>query len=58
VPHLRKSRNSATPQIVIRARNEVFQQLTAEENLLKDVEIEGALSTTRALDIFAIRITG
>lgn len=44
-------------EIAVRARDEVFQQLTAEENLFKEIEIEGALSTTRALDIFAIRIT-
>lgn len=45
-------------EIAVRAQDDVFQQLTAEENLFKDVEVEGALSTTRALDIFAIRITG
>jgi len=45
-------------EIAVRARDEVFQQLTAEENLFKDVEIEGALSTTRALDIFAVTING
>jgi len=44
-------------EIAVRAREEVFRQLTAEENLFKDVELEGALSTTRALDMFAIRIT-
>jgi hypothetical protein len=42
----------------VRAQDEVFRQLTAEENLFKDVEIEGALSTTRALDIFAVTING
>jgi hypothetical protein len=45
-------------EISVRARDEVFQQLTAEENLFKDVEIEGALSTTRTLDIFTVTITG
>jgi hypothetical protein len=45
-------------EIAVRARDEVFQQLIAEENLFKGVELEGALSTTRALDIFAVRITG
>jgi hypothetical protein len=45
-------------EIPVRARGEVFRQLMAEENLLKDVEITGALSTTHALDIFEITIHG
>jgi hypothetical protein len=44
-------------EIAVRAGAEVWRQLSAEETLFKDVELEGALSTTRALDIFAIRIT-
>jgi hypothetical protein len=36
----------------------VFRKLTAEENLFKDVEINGALSATRALDIFDVAIKG
>jgi hypothetical protein len=43
-------------EIPVRARDEVFRKLMAEENLFKDVEIEGALSTTKALDIFEITI--
>jgi hypothetical protein len=42
----------------VRAQDKVFQQLTAEENLFKDVEITGALSTTHALDIFEVTIHG
>ena len=45
-------------EIQVRAQDEIFQQLTAEENLYKDVEIEGALSTTKTLDIFAVTING
>lgn len=43
-------------EIPVRARDEVFGKLMAEENLFKDVEIDGALSTTKALDIFEITI--
>jgi hypothetical protein len=45
-------------EIPVRARDEIFQQLVAEENLFKDVEITGALSPTRALDIFDVTISG
>ena len=45
-------------EIRVRAQDGLFQQLTAEENLFKDVEITGLLSTTRALDIFEVTISG
>ena len=45
-------------EIRVRAQDGLFQQLTAEENLFKEVEITGLLSTTRALDIFAVTISG
>jgi hypothetical protein len=45
-------------EIPVRARDAVFQKLMAEENLFKDVEVTGALSTTRALDIFDVTIRG
>ena len=45
-------------EIPVRAQDEVFGKLTAEENLFKEVEITGALSTTKALDIFEITIHG
>lgn len=45
-------------EIPVRADNEMFRKLTAEENLFKDVEINGALSATRALDIFDVTING
>lgn len=43
-------------EIHVRADNEVFRKLTTEENMFKDVEINGALSATRALDIFDVTI--
>jgi hypothetical protein len=46
------------PEIRVRAQDRLFQQLTAEENLAKEVEITGLFSTTRALDIFAVTIKG
>jgi hypothetical protein len=46
------------PQIRVRAQDSLFQQLAAEENLMKEVEITGLLSTTRALDIFAVTFKG
>lgn len=46
------------PRIRVRAKDSVFQQLSAEENLLKEVEISGLLSNTRALDIFTVAIRG
>ena len=45
-------------EIQVRAQDEVFGKLTAEENLFKEVEINGALSTTKALDIFDVTIHG
>jgi hypothetical protein len=45
-------------EIQVRAADEVFRKLTAEENLFKNVEIDGALSATRALDIFAVTVHG
>jgi hypothetical protein len=46
------------PRLAVRAKDEVFQQLSAEENLMKDVEITGILRHTRTLDIFAVTISG
>ena len=46
------------PQIRVRARGNLWQKLTAEENLLQEVEITGLLSNARTLDIFAVTIRG
>ncbi len=46
------------PQIWVRAKDGVFQQLSAEENLLKEVEIVGLLNNSHTLDIFTVTIRG
>jgi hypothetical protein len=46
------------PQIRVRAQDDLWQKLTAEENLLQEVEITGLLSNARTLDIFAVTIRG
>ena len=46
------------PQIRVRAQGNLWQKLTAEENLLKEVEITGLLSNARTLDILAVTIRG
>ena len=45
-------------EIQVRTQDGLFEKLAAEENLFKDVEITGLLSTTRALDIFEVTIRG
>ncbi len=42
--------------IRVRARDKLFHKLVAEENWFKEVEITGLLSTTKALDIFDVKI--
>ena len=42
----------------MRAQDRVFQQLAAEENLFKEVEITGLLNNSRTLDIFEVTIHG
>jgi len=47
------------PQFSVRSKASVFQQLTTEEHLLKDVEITSVLSKdARNLDIFDVTILG
>jgi len=46
------------PRFSVRAKDSVFAQLTAEANLMKEMEITGILSNTRTLDIFAVTISG
>ncbi len=47
-----------SPRFWVRAKDSVFQQLTAEENLTKEVEITAILSNTGTLDIAAVTING
>src|SRR5713101_4118494 len=51
------SLNSSSP-LWVRAKDSVFQQLTAEENLMKEIEITGLLNNARTLDIFAVTVHG
>jgi len=46
------------PRFTVRAPAAVFHQLTAEENLMKDVEISGILSSTQTLDVFGVTVSG
>jgi len=50
--------SSWPPQLQVRAKDNVFQLLTAEENLGKEVEIAGILRNTRILDIVTVTING
>ena len=47
-----------SPRFTVRAQDRVFAQLSAEENLLKEVEVTGSLGTTQVLDIFTVTIPG
>jgi hypothetical protein len=46
------------PLLWVRAKDSVFQQLTAEENLMREVELTGLLRSSRTLDIFVVTIGG
>lgn len=45
-------------RLQVRARAEVFEKLSAEENLAHEVEITGILRNTRTLDIATVTIFG
>ncbi|HJY81487.1 MAG TPA: hypothetical protein VKK81_10450 [Candidatus Binatia bacterium] len=47
---------NSSRRLWVRAKDSVFQQLTAEENLMKEVEITGL--NARTLDIFAVTVHG
>jgi hypothetical protein len=46
-----------SPLFAVRAKDEVFRQLTAEENLTKEVEIAGIIRSTRTLDIATVTVS-
>ena len=46
-----------SPRFAVRAKDSVFQQLTAEENLTKEVEISGIFRNTGTLDIATVTIS-
>jgi hypothetical protein len=52
--------NSLTwpPRLWVRAADQLFAQLTAEQNLFKEVEITGLLRNTRTLDVFDVTVRG
>ena len=47
-----------SPRLAVRAKDSVFQQLTAEENLMKDMEITALIRSTGTLDIAIVTIAG
>jgi len=47
-----------SPRFSVRSKDSVFQQLTAEENLMKEVEVSGILGNTRTFDVFTVTIMG
>jgi hypothetical protein len=49
---------TVSPQLWVRASDELFTELTAEQNLFKEVEISGLLRNTRTLDMVSVSITG
>jgi len=46
------------PQIRVRVEDKLFRQLTAEQNLFKEVEVTGLLRNTRTLDMFSVKVSG
>jgi hypothetical protein len=46
------------PQLRVRAEEKVLQQLGAEANLFKEMEITGILGNSRTLDVIEITISG
>jgi hypothetical protein len=49
---------SSSPRLSVRAPDRVFQQLTAEENMFKEVEIVGLLNNTNTFDVFEVVVHG
>ena len=46
------------PRLWVRAADTLIAQLTAEQNLFKEVEITGLLRNTRTLDVFDVTVRG
>jgi len=46
------------PRLWVRAQDKVLQQLIAEKNLSKDVEITGILSNSRTFDVLDLEVQG
>ena len=43
-------------RLAVRSRDSLFEQLIAEENMFKEVQITGVVRSTRTLDIFEVTI--
>jgi hypothetical protein len=46
------------PQLAVRAPEEEFQKLLAEENMFKEVQLTGTLRSTRTLDVTTVNVIG
>jgi hypothetical protein len=46
------------PRLWVRGADSLWQRLSAEENLFKEIEISGLLSNSRTLDVFDVTIGG
>jgi len=46
------------PRLWVRAENNVFQQLIAEQNVSKDVKITGILNNSRTFDVLGVDVQG
>jgi hypothetical protein len=46
------------PRLWVRGKDSLFAQLTAEENLFKEVQITGLLGNSRTLDMFEVTVRG
>ncbi len=49
---------SSLSHLSVRAPDRLFQQLTAEENMFKEVEITGLLNNTNTFDVFGVAVHG
>jgi hypothetical protein len=49
---------ASPPRIWVRGADQLFEKLTAEKNLFKEVEITGLLRNTRTLDMFGVTVKG
>lgn len=47
-----------TRNLAMRAENRVFQLLTAEENMFKEIELLTLLRTTGTIDVFRVKFRG
>lgn len=45
-------------QLQMRTTDDVFQALTAEENLFKELTVTGLLRSTRVMDVNSVRVSG